>query len=63
MLAVLRTYVRLRQIPVIVVTGENAAVQVPGTNVIGLMQKPVRVLDLLALIRQYAGPAAPLSHD
>jgi CheY-like chemotaxis protein len=53
-LRVLRTYLRLRRIPVIVATGEAAAVQVPYVNVIGRLQKPYRLNDLFALLREHA---------
>lgn len=58
-LRVLRTYLRLRRIPVIVATGEAAAVQVPYVNVVGRLQKPYRLDQLFAMLRQHA----PLDRD
>ncbi len=58
-LSVLRSYLRLRQIPVIVITGESARLQVPGVGVVAQIQKPVRLLELLELLRQHAKTGGP----
>jgi CheY-like chemotaxis protein len=58
-LSVVRSYLRLRQIPVIVITGESARLQVPGVGVVAQIQKPVRLLELLELLRLHAKPAGP----
>lgn len=52
-LNVLRTYLRLRRIPVIVVSGEPATVQVPGADVVARLRKPYRLNDLLALVQRH----------
>jgi CheY-like chemotaxis protein len=52
-LNVLRTYLRLRRIPVIVVSGEPATVQVPGADVVARLRKPYRLHELLALIQRH----------
>ena len=52
-LALLRAYLRLRRIPVIVVTGAPATVQVPYLNVVDRLQKPFRLADLLQLLCRY----------
>jgi two-component system chemotaxis response regulator CheY len=52
-LSVLRSYIRLRRIPVIVITGEPARLQVPGVGVVAQIQKPIRLLELLELLRRY----------
>jgi CheY-like chemotaxis protein len=61
-LRVLRTYLRLRRIPVIVATGQAAAVQVPYVNVIGRLQKPYRLDELFALLRQCPPVLRDASH-
>lgn len=58
-LSVMRSYIRLRRIPVIVVTGQPATVQVPGVSVVGRVQKPVRMPELVTLVRRYVKPAPP----
>jgi CheY-like chemotaxis protein len=50
-LHVLRAYARLRQVPVIVVSGD-AVVLGPAENIVGRFTKPFRVADLCALLRQ-----------
>jgi CheY-like chemotaxis protein len=52
-LSVLRSYVRLRRIPVIVVTGNQGLVQVPGVDVVARLQKPYRFHELQALMRRH----------
>jgi CheY-like chemotaxis protein len=52
-LRVLRTYLRLRRIPVIVASGEAAAVQVPYVNVVGRLRKPYRLTELFAMLREH----------
>jgi len=59
-LSVLRSYLRLRQIPVIVITGESARLQVPGVGVVAQIQKPVRLLELLELLELHAKPGGPV---
>ena len=52
-LNVLRTYLRLRRIPVIVVSGEPATVQVPGADVVARLRKPYRLNELVALMQRH----------
>jgi two-component system, OmpR family, response regulator CpxR len=59
-LAVLRAYIRLRRIPVIIVTGAPATLQVPHVNVVDRLQKPFRLADLLRLLRRYTDPSNSL---
>jgi CheY-like chemotaxis protein len=62
-LNVLRTYLRLRRIPVIVVSGEPATVQVPGADVVARLRKPYRLHELLGLIQRHVRrppPSPPL---
>jgi CheY-like chemotaxis protein len=52
-LNVLRTYLRLRRVPVIIVSGEPATVQVPGADVVARLRKPYRLHELQALIKRH----------
>jgi CheY-like chemotaxis protein len=54
-LSVVRTYIRLRRIPVIIVTGHPATVQVPRANVVARLQKPYRLPDLLDVMNRFIG--------
>ena len=60
-LSVMRRYLRLRRIPVIVVTGHAAALQASGPNVVARFEKPVDVDDLLDTVRRHlrGAPVAP----
>ena len=52
-LHVLRPYYRLCRIPVIVISGEEAWVQVPASNVVGRLRKPYHLAELFALLDQH----------
>ena len=60
-LSVMRRYLRLRRIPVIVVTGHAAALQASGPNVVARFEKPVDVDELLDTVRRHlrGAPKAP----
>ncbi len=50
-LSLLRGHVHLSKVPVIIVTGQSAGIQVSGASVIARFQKPIRLEEILRILQ------------
>jgi CheY-like chemotaxis protein len=58
LIRVLQSYIRLAQIPIVVVSGEPGPIEATTASVVGRLTKPFLVEDLLGLVKKHARATA-----